>query len=137
MGEFSSCWCVCLIHSVYHLVQSLSLERGSHWLNHSCLWSILSPGLFDKPLARPGPACNASAHLVPLPIMEVKHNSCQQLHSYTTYITQLYIHTTIINQINNHLITSVPNLKQKSSIVHGHLWLLSTRICVPGRCCWS
>ena len=54
-----------------------------------------------------------------LPIMEVKHNRCQQLQSYTTHITQLYIHTAIINQINNHMLASVPKLKQKSSIVHG------------------
>ena len=29
-------------HSVYHRVQSLSIERGSHWLNQKCLWWSLS-----------------------------------------------------------------------------------------------
>ena len=53
------------------------------------------------------------------PIMEVKHNRWQQLQSYTTHTTQLYIHTAIINQINDHMLASVPKLKQKSSIVHG------------------
>ena len=50
-----------------------------------------------------------------LPIMEVKRNNCQHLHSYPNYTTQLYIHIAIINKVNNHMLASVPTLNQKSS----------------------
>ena len=50
--------------------------------------------------------------------LEVQRNSCHQLQSYTTYTTQLNTLITIMNQINNHMMASVPKLKTKSSMVH-------------------
>ena len=116
MGGFSSCWCVCLIPlSVYHRVQSLSIERGSHWLNQKCLWSSLS-----------GYSINQYLVLV----LILWHQS-QALFTYDCGVENCCTYGQLCGMV--YMIAIGDNACFSFPWWMGHLWLLSTQICLPER----